>query len=104
MIVYTEPCLTHGISVCFVPDIVAIEAVQQTCHKKGLLAPSDAVALEDFKSVHFGETIEQTIEKMAKAMYMNTYNVTAAKWKDAAQESWRHKARAALRALGVVLP
>lgn len=109
MIVFTDPCYTKGHCVYFVPDDDAI-ATGHACAQKAGHCVTDEQALGSFKAVHWGETLDQVIEKMAMAMWKmwrhggKTDVVVSVGWEHVDQEPWREQAKEALRALGVSPP
>ncbi len=103
MLVHMDPIPGGGTSVHFTSTAAAILAGREMASGSTKVR-TDQELISDFAVVHWASKIESVIEQMAKAMFMATYCVQEDRWPDAAQDSWRLKAKAALKALGVPLP
>jgi len=115
MLVFVDPYPNKGHSIHFVPDEDAIAmsrkaAIEAFVCRADALPPKypNATALADFQTVHWAETIEQVIEKMARAMWEKWHNASSTMmrveaWNDGEtnRDPWREQAKAALKSLGV---
>ncbi len=110
MLVFVEPYGKSGHAINFITEAEATRISWSAAglREKGKHSPyTDEMALADFKTVHWADTIEQTIEKMAKAMWTQWATQSGENipclWEQVVRKPWQEQARAALKSLGVLL-